>query len=481
MNAGLALSGGHKLGSARAIFARAERLARYNAKMWIGRFTIYVASVVLALSEARAETGRVIGDDFGVGLSWASQLPSTARHGVAIFSGAIMEQLRQARRGETVFLSLGTNDAVGAALDVHSKVAAILAAANAQGIKLVWMGPPCVLKPWEQYSNRLDRILKEQLAGTSATYVSLQEPKFCDRSVHTPEGVHFNMAGYMLMWRVAATAVDFPMVVLGAPTATDPPRPSVALTLDCKPDIQEYIRDKIVRIVVSVQGHYWQVTDIAESGKRFERSNQYYITDTSDLYNLSWEGVLLSHQNIKMIGSILKTDGRYYYVESIYDWDKNNTKVNEFTASCYPLPNVPDSDEITQVSPKSSQAEVPIEVSHGGFVVPVVINGVVTLNFTIDSGASDVSVPADVVLTLIRAHTLEMNDFLGQKTYTLADGSTVPSQTFRIRSLKVGDRVLENVVGSIASINADLLLGQSFLSRFKSWSIDNQRQVLILN
>jgi predicted aspartyl protease len=26
-----------------------------------------------------------------------------------------------------------------------------------------------------------------------------------------------------------------------------------------------------------------------------------------------------------------------------------------------------------------------------------------------------------------------------------------------------------------------VLLGQSFLSRFKSWSIDNRRQILILN
>jgi hypothetical protein len=45
---------------------------------------------------------------------------------------------------------------------------------------------------------------------------------------------------------------------------------------------------------------------------------------------------------------------------------------------------------------------------------------------------------------------------------------------------RVGARVLENVVGSVAPVQGGLLLGQSFLSRFKSWSIDNQRQVLIL-
>jgi clan AA aspartic protease (TIGR02281 family) len=120
--------------------------------------------------------------------------------------------------------------------------------------------------------------------------------------------------------------------------------------------------------------------------------------------------------------------------------------------------------------------------THGGtFLVPVTINGEITLNFTIDSGASDVSIPADVVSTLIRTGSLESADFLREEKYTLADGSVVPSQTFNIRSLKVGNRVLQNVKGSVASVKGSLLLGQSFLGRFNSWSIDNKRQMLILN
>jgi hypothetical protein len=52
----------------------------------------------------------------------------------------------------------------------------------------------------------------------------------------------------------------------------------------------------------------------------------------------------------------------------------------------------------------------------------------------------------------------------------------VPSPTFLIRSLKVGNHLLENVTGNIASAQADLLLGQSFLRRFNPWSIDSERQ-----
>jgi TPR repeat protein len=125
-------------------------------------------------------------------------------------------------------------------------------------------------------------------------------------------------------------------------------------------------------------------------------------------------------------------------------------------------------------------SEVQLESDGGTLVVPVSINNTITLKFTIDSGSADVSVPADVVLTLVRSGTIQTDDFLGQKTYVLADGSTVPSQTFRIRSLKIGDREIDNVTASIADIKGTLLLGQSFLSRFTSWSIDNQRQVLIL-
>jgi predicted aspartyl protease len=62
----------------------------------------------------------------------------------------------------------------------------------------------------------------------------------------------------------------------------------------------------------------------------------------------------------------------------------------------------------------------------------------------------------------------------------IADGSRVKSKTFLIRSLRVGDRVLEYVTGSVAGRNGSLLLGQSFLGRFKSWLIDNGRHVLVL-
>ena len=140
-------------------------------------------------------------------------------------------------------------------------------------------------------------------------------------------------------------------------------------------------------------------------------------------------------------------------------------------------------DWLTAPSPANNagSTRVPVRQQGGTFLVPVSINGQITLNFIIDSGASDVSVPADVFLTLLRTGTIGDDDFLDKQTYQLADGSTLPSQRFVIRSLKVGDRVLQNVTGSVAPVQGSLLLGQSFLSRFRSWAFDNERQVLVLN
>lgn len=129
----------------------------------------------------------------------------------------------------------------------------------------------------------------------------------------------------------------------------------------------------------------------------------------------------------------------------------------------------------------SGTIEVALRKQSGVHTVPVTINDAFTLDFLVDSGAASVSMPADVVQALVRLGTLAPGDFLGSKDYRLADGSTLPSPTFRIRSLKVGGVVLQGVTGSMAPVNGRLLLGQSFLSRFRSWSIDNGRQVLVLD
>ena len=129
---------------------------------------------------------------------------------------------------------------------------------------------------------------------------------------------------------------------------------------------------------------------------------------------------------------------------------------------------------------RDGKTRVPMEPLNGIYVVPGVINGVMTLKFAIDTGASDVAIPADVVASLVRGGFIEQSDFLGEQTYRIADGSTRSGQTFRIRSLQVGNMVIEDVRASVLPEKAPLLLGQSFLSRLKSWSMDYTAHILII-
>ena len=138
-------------------------------------------------------------------------------------------------------------------------------------------------------------------------------------------------------------------------------------------------------------------------------------------------------------------------------------------------------DASTQATSTQAQEIIPIEAHNGVYVVPLLINGVLTMKFIVDSGSADVSIPAEVAANLKRLGTVSDDDFLGSKTYILADGSKASSEIHRISSLKIGGLVMQNVTVRIASEKSGLLLGQSFLRRLKSWSVDNNRQVLIIN
>jgi predicted aspartyl protease len=130
----------------------------------------------------------------------------------------------------------------------------------------------------------------------------------------------------------------------------------------------------------------------------------------------------------------------------------------------------------------SARAEVvQLQLEGGTYVVPVLLNHKIIRSFTIDSGSADVSIPEEVFTLLIRSGTVAQQDLLDTRRYRLADGSEQTSRRFLIRSLRVGNVEVRDVVASVVPEGGELLLGQSFLSRLSSWSIDNDRHTLALN
>ena len=108
---------------------------------------------------------------------------------------------------------------------------------------------------------------------------------------------------------------------------------------------------------------------------------------------------------------------------------------------------------------------VPLGEAGGTYTVPVRLNDVITLDFVLDSGASEVQIPVDVVMTLLRANTINKNDFLDGTVYKLADGSSVKGERFVLRKVQIGEHALNNVTAGISPMGAELLLGQSVLAR----------------
>jgi hypothetical protein len=128
---------------------------------------------------------------------------------------------------------------------------------------------------------------------------------------------------------------------------------------------------------------------------------------------------------------------------------------------------------------KSARAEeIKLDSTANTYQLRVTVNDTVKMSFTLDTGASDVQIPAEVALTLLTSGTLSEGDFIGYQTYKLANGSTLPSAQFKLRDIQAGSRKITNVVASVGPVGSPPLLGQSFLARLGTWTIDNQQRVL---
>jgi aspartyl protease family protein len=116
----------------------------------------------------------------------------------------------------------------------------------------------------------------------------------------------------------------------------------------------------------------------------------------------------------------------------------------------------------------------------GVFVLPATINGNAKAYFIVDSGAANVQIPEEISEEMKRNGTLEDADFLGQRRFLLADGSGLQQRVFRVKSLQIGDRTMENVLAAVGAPRSRPLLGQSFLRRLNWWKIDNVKNAIEL-
>ncbi len=153
-----------------------------------------------ALASAQATTNIVIGDSLGEGLAEVSHLKSFAHISVHIRGPKAVDQVRRAPEHSTAFVVLGTNDAEGSITNLDKSINAILDLADKKHMRLVWIGPPCVHRPWDNRARELDKMLAAKLPPRGVTYVPMRDPAFCTGGLHEPDGVHLKTKGDAYMW-----------------------------------------------------------------------------------------------------------------------------------------------------------------------------------------------------------------------------------------------------------------------------------------
>src|SRR5437762_1836099 len=74
---------------------------------------------------------------------------------------------------------------------------------------------------------------------------------------------------------------------------------------------------------------------------------------------------------------------------------------------------------VALLSRPTTAEQIQLRKQGGTYSVPVRINDALTLEFVLDTGAADVSIPTDVVMTLLRTGTVATGDFVGNATYSV--------------------------------------------------------------
>ena len=132
-----------------------------------------------------------------------------------------------------------------------------------------------------------------------------------------------------------------------------------------------------------------------------------------------------------------------------------------------------------EIKGTANNSTVHLEKSGGVYNILVTI-GTIKKKFVLDSGASDVALSEEFEKELINAGLIKRGNYIASALYRIADGTIVQCRRLIIPELKIGAFTITNVKASVGIGSTPLLLGKSFLDKFKKWTIDNLTETLNL-
>lgn len=128
---------------------------------------------------------------------------------------------------------------------------------------------------------------------------------------------------------------------------------------------------------------------------------------------------------------------------------------------------------------QSEEIRIKMYEENGVRYIPMKINGQ-ELNFVFDTGASSICISTIEAILLVKNGSLTENDVIGQQGFTDATGRISVGAKINLRTVQIGNKVLNNVEAIIIeNPGAECLLGQTVLSRFGKYTIDNQQNEII--
>lgn len=126
-----------------------------------------------------------------------------------------------------------------------------------------------------------------------------------------------------------------------------------------------------------------------------------------------------------------------------------------------------------------SKKIVNLTQENGVMIVNVLICGK-SKKFILDSGAAEVSLNPETEKLLRSSDAIDNNVNLVNGLYQTADGRIIECQRVKIKQLSISGSVYRNIIACVGESGSPLLLGRTFLNKFKSWSINNATSQLEL-
>ncbi len=97
-----------------------------------------------------------------------------------------------------------------------------------------------------------------------------------------------------------------------------------------------------------------------------------------------------------------------------------------------------------------------------------------------DTGATDFLITKEMEKTLLIEQVLTDANYLGVGQYEMANGEVENCKRYTVNNIKIGDYNIDNIVVAVSEKSKKIIAGKTLFNKFKSWSINNELNKLIL-